>query len=129
LKHSPRRVDKPWGYELIWAETEHYVGKLLHVEAGHALSLQYHRVKVETLFVHSGRIRLEVGPDTGHLVVLEVGAGEGFHLPAGTVHRMEALETSDLYEVSTPHLHDLVRVEDRYGRPESDEESLDEATP
>ncbi len=116
VKTEPRRIEKPWGYELIWADTELYAGKVLHVEAGEALSMQYHRVKTETLYLLAGRIRLEVGPSPDQLQDLEVLAGEGFHLPPGTVHRMVALEASDLLEVSTPHLDDLVRLEDRYGR-------------
>ena len=116
MKNRPRRVEKPWGYELIWAENDQYVGKVLHVEAGESLSLQYHRVKTETLHVFSGRILLEVGPSLDRLESVEVTAGEGFHLSAGTIHRMEALEPTDLLEVSTPHLDDLVRLEDRYGR-------------
>lgn len=112
----PRRVDKPWGYELIWAHTDAYVGKILHVEAGESLSLQYHEVKDETLYVHTGRIRLEVGSSPDRLETRIVEAGDGFHLPPGTVHRMEAVETTDLLEVSTPELDDLVRLEDRYGR-------------
>ena len=120
MKTVPRRIEKPWGYELIWADTELYAGKVLHVEAGEALSMQYHRLKTETLYLLTGRIRLEVGPSAGQIQNLEVSAGEGFHLPPGTVHRMVALEASDLLEVSTPHLDDLVRLEDRYGRGSDD---------
>lgn len=116
MRTTPTRVDKPWGYELIWAHTDTYVGKVLHVEAGATLSLQYHRIKDETLHVFAGRVRLEVGSDPDALEVVELGPGDGFHLPAGTVHRMEAVETADVLEASTPHLDDLVRLEDRYGR-------------
>ena len=109
------RVDKPWGYELHWAKTDRYVGKILHVNAGHALSLQYHTVKDETILVWSGRIRLETGRgDAG--VAREMGPGESVRISPGTVHRMTALETADLFEVSTPELDDVVRLEDRYGR-------------
>lgn len=116
MKTEPRHVDKPWGYELIWAENDRYVGKVLHIEEGESLSLQYHREKDETIHVLSGRVLLSTGPDGDHLVPVDMPAGTGFRITAGTVHRMEALETSDVLEASTPHLDDLVRLEDRYGR-------------
>lgn len=109
------RVDKPWGYELHWAKTERYVGKVLHVDAGHALSLQYHEVKDETILVWSGRIRFETGRGAAR-VARVLGPGESVHVAPGTVHRMTAIETADLFEVSTPELDDVVRLEDRYGR-------------
>lgn len=109
------RVDKPWGYELHWAKTERYVGKIIHVDAGHALSLQYHEVKDETILVWSGRIRFETGRG-GTRVTREMGPGESVHIAPGTVHRMTALEPTDIFEVSTPELDDVVRLEDRYGR-------------
>ena len=111
-----RRVDKPWGYELIWADTDRYVGKILHVNAGEALSLQLHRVKDETMYVLAGRVRMEVGAAADRLERLELGPGQAIRLPPGTVHRVEAVEDTDLLEASTPHLDDLVRLEDRYGR-------------
>jgi len=114
---SPRRVEKPWGWELIWAETEQYVGKLLFIRAGEALSLQYHEVKDESWLVHEGRARLELGAvDEEELDVVEIGPGEALRYPPGTVHRVTALEDTLIVEVSTPHLDDVVRVEDRYGR-------------
>ncbi len=109
------RVDKPWGYELHWAKTGRYVGKIIHVDAGHALSLQYHRVKDETILVWSGRIRFETGR-SAERVTREMGPGESVHIAPGTVHRMTALEPTDIFEVSTPELDDVVRLEDRYGR-------------
>ena len=109
------RVDKPWGYELHWAKTERYVGKIIHVDAGHALSLQYHRVKDETILVWSGRIRFEMGEGDSR-TTREMGPGESVHVAPGTVHRMTALEPTDIFEVSTPELDDVVRLEDRYGR-------------
>ena len=112
----PRRVDKPWGHELIWADTELYVGKILHVKAGEALSLQLHRQKDETIFLLSGRVRFESGPSVDDLSVSELEPGQALRLRPGTVHRMEAIEDSDLLEASTPHLQDVVRLEDRYGR-------------
>ena len=113
------RVDKPWGYELRWAKTDRYVGKIIHVEAGHALSLQYHAVKDETILVWSGRIRFETGRGDAR-TTLEMGPGESVHIAPGTVHRMTALETADIFEVSTPELDDVVRLEDRYGRGPAD---------
>jgi mannose-6-phosphate isomerase-like protein (cupin superfamily) len=114
---TARRVEKPWGHELIWADTELYVGKVLHVKAGEALSLQLHRQKDETIHVLRGRVRFEVGPSPDELSASVLGPGEGLRLRPGTVHRMEAIEDSDLLEASTPHLQDVVRLQDRYGRP------------
>lgn len=110
------RVDKPWGYELIWAKTDRYVGKVLHIEAGHALSLQYHKVKDETIRLNAGKLLLEVEEPGQSRRKVELAAGDSFHLRPGTIHRMIALETCDVLEVSTPELDDVVRLEDRYGR-------------
>jgi mannose-6-phosphate isomerase-like protein (cupin superfamily) len=109
------RVEKPWGYEVWWARTDRYVGKLIHVNKGHALSLQYHNRKDETIYVRSGRILFEqkVG-DT--LTSREMGPGDAVHVTPLTVHRMTALEDADIFEVSTPETEDVVRLEDRYGR-------------
>src|SRR4030095_6360585 len=109
------RVDKPWGYELHWAKTERYVGKLIHVNAGHALSLQYHNLKDETIYLHSGLLLFEI-QDGEQLVKREMLPGERVHVTPKTVHRMTAIEDSDIFEVSTPELQDVVRLEDRYGR-------------
>jgi mannose-6-phosphate isomerase len=114
---SPRRVEKPWGWELVWAETEAYVGKLLFVRAGEALSLQYHEVKDETWLVREGVARLELGEvDGDRLEAVEIREGDAFHYPPRTLHRLTAIEDTLILEVSTPHLDDVVRVEDRYGR-------------
>jgi mannose-6-phosphate isomerase-like protein (cupin superfamily) len=112
-----RKVEKPWGYELIWAVTDVYVGKVLFVKAGEALSLQFHREKDESWLVQSGRVKLELG-DAGSTVLNEevVGAGAAFHYAPGTVHRVTALEDTTILEVSTPQLDDVVRLEDAYGR-------------
>jgi len=114
----PKRVEKPWGHEVWWARTERYVGKLLHVKKGESLSLQYHRVKDETILVQSGRLLFETRPagETGDLNRLEMGPGDAFHITPGTVHRMTGIEDCDIVEVSTPELEDVVRIEDRYGR-------------
>jgi mannose-6-phosphate isomerase len=110
-----RRVEKPWGYELHWAVTDRYVGKVLHIRAGHALSLQYHERKEETILLWSGRLRFEI-QDGAERVSREMGPGDVQHVPPKTVHRMTALEDCDIFEVSTPELDDVVRLEDRYGR-------------
>jgi mannose-6-phosphate isomerase-like protein (cupin superfamily) len=114
---EPRKVDKPWGYELIWAHADQYVGKVLFVKAGESLSLQFHREKDESWLVQSGRARLELG-EAGDPVLKEeiISAGAAFHYRPGTVHRVTALEDTTILEVSTPHLDDVVRLEDRYGR-------------
>jgi quercetin dioxygenase-like cupin family protein len=109
------RVEKPWGYELHWAHTDKYVGKVIHVNRGHALSLQYHNVKDETIFLWTGKILFEIEID-GTLTKREMRPGEAVHITPKTVHRMTALEDSDIFEVSTPELTDVVRIEDRYGR-------------
>lgn len=116
-KRSITRVPKPWGFELIWAHTDRYVGKILHVNKGEILSLQYHEMKDETLFVVRGKVLLSLrkGDEASDLVL---GEGEAFHVPPGLIHRIEALEDSDVAEVSTPELSDVVRLEDRYGRVE-----------
>jgi mannose-6-phosphate isomerase-like protein (cupin superfamily) len=113
---TPRKVEKPWGWELVWAETERYVGKLLFVRAGEALSLQYHERKDESWLVREGRARLELGEVGGELEQIEIGPGDAFRYRPGTVHRVTALEDTLVVEVSTPDLDDVVRVEDRYGR-------------
>lgn len=111
-----RRVDKPWGHELIWAHTDRFVGKILVIEAGSRLSLQRHLVKDESILVQSGRLRLTLEDETGELIVVELGAGEHRHVPTGRIHRYEAIERTELLEVSTPELDDVVRLEDDYGR-------------
>jgi len=110
------RVEKPWGYELHWAKTDRYVGKLIHVNAGHALSLQYHNKKDETIYLHSGKLLFEIAEQGKDLVKREMRPGDRVHITPTTVHRMTAIEDSDIFEVSTPELDDVVRLEDRYGR-------------
>jgi mannose-6-phosphate isomerase-like protein (cupin superfamily) len=111
------KVEKPWGYELIWALSETYCGKVLFVRAGAALSLQFHNLKDESWLVQSGRAKLELG-DVGQQALDEevVGAGAAFRYRPGTVHRVTAIEDTTILEVSTPHLDDIVRLEDLYGR-------------
>lgn len=115
-KTKPTIVDKPWGHELIWAVTDRYVGKILHVKAGEALSLQYHRVKDETIMVLSGRLRFEFFAEGDPPSSCELGPREPFHIAPGLRHRMIAVEDTDVLEVSTTELNDVVRLEDRYGR-------------
>jgi mannose-6-phosphate isomerase len=109
-------VPKPWGHELIWAKTERYVGKILHVRAGEALSLQYHRVKDETIMVLAGRLSFEYFADGETPNARELAPGEPFHITPGLRHRMIAIEDTQVLEVSTPELDDVVRLDDRYGR-------------
>lgn len=116
MKSSARIVPKPWGHEVIWADTELYVGKILHVKAGEALSVQMHEQKDETLYVLSGTMRLFAGSSPHDLQDVELGAGESFRVVPGTVHYIEAVTDVDVLEASTPHLDDVVRFRDRYGR-------------
>ena len=114
-KKTVTRVEKPWGYELIFAKTAHYVGKILHVRKGESLSLQYHKEKEETLYCASGRVRLFVQQED-HSRSLDFCSGDAFHVPPGLIHKIEALEDTDIFEVSTIQLDDVVRLDDRYGR-------------
>jgi len=116
MKQLPHRVEKPWGYELIWAHTGQYVGKILHVSAGESLSLQYHEVKDETIFLFRGEMRFWAGPSLEELEEVELKTGEAFRVVPGTLHRMQAVTDCDILEASTPHLDDVVRIHDRYGR-------------
>lgn len=115
MSELPYRVDKPWGYELIWAKTDRYVGKVLHIEPGHLLSLQYHKEKDESIYVLRGEIvlRLQQG-DT--LIERRMAEGEAFHIRPRMIHQFEAVVASDLLEASTPEIDDVVRLQDRYGR-------------
>lgn len=117
MSETPKRVEKPWGYEIWWARTDRYVGKLLHVKKGESLSLQYHRVKDETILIQSGKLLLETrGQAEEALANRVMNPGDTFHITPGTVHRMTGIEDCDILEVSTPELEDVVRLEDRYGR-------------
>ena len=114
---SAERVEKPWGYELIWARTDAYAGKILFVRAGQALSLQFHREKDESWYLLEGRAEIELG-EVGKAVTQSevVGAGTAFRFVPGTVHRVRAVEDTTILEVSTAQLDDVVRLEDLYGR-------------
>jgi mannose-6-phosphate isomerase len=111
-----RRVEKPWGYEVVYALTERYCGKVIFVRKGEELSLQFHREKDEVVYLHEGRIELEVGEPGRPLDVEVVTPGRAYRLRPGVVHRWRALEDSVVLEVSTPEIDDVVRLEDRYGR-------------
>ena len=113
----PYRVDKPWGHELVWARTDRYAGKILHVKAGHILSKQYHHFKDETMHVLSGELILRTWEsETSPAVERPFRAGESVHIPAPTIHQIEAVVDTDVLEASTAELDDLVRLNDRYGR-------------
>jgi mannose-6-phosphate isomerase len=120
MEVKTRRVEKPWGHELIWAgapgQATGYVGKLIHIKAGHALSLQYHKVKDETVHVHAGTLVLELEDDSGVMQTMKLGPGESRWIRPGKRHRMSAETDCDVLEASTNHLDDVVRLEDRYGR-------------
>jgi mannose-6-phosphate isomerase len=110
------RVEKPWGYEIRWAVTDRYLGKLLHVKKGEALSLQYHERKDECQYVVEGCVDIEIGGPDGVLTTHRLRAGDTLHIRPGTRHRLTAVQDTDIFEVSTPEGDDVVRLSDRYGR-------------
>jgi len=110
------KVDKPWGYELRWGITDRYAGKMLHVKKGEALSLQYHERKDEFQYVVKGTVDIELGGPDGALTTHRMKAGDTLHIGPGTRHRLMAVEDTDIFEVSTPEIDDVVRLDDRYGR-------------
>ncbi len=116
MRIEVKRVEKPWGHELIWAHTDRYVGKVLHIKAGESLSLQYHERKDETIHVLRGRMTFLVGEHESDMHEVELTEGQSFRVTPGTRHRMVAVSDCDLLEASTPDLDDVVRLEDRYGR-------------
>lgn len=116
MTNPNRHVPKPWGSEQIWAETEEYVGKVIRITAGQRLSLQLHREKDESILVATGRLRLHTGADAEHVTSRILEEGESAHIPPGLVHRFEAITDTELIEVSTPQLMDVVRLEDDFGR-------------
>jgi mannose-6-phosphate isomerase len=125
----PHRVDKPWGYEIWWAVTDQYVGKILHVVKGHRLSLQYHEHKDETSYLLFGRLLLIQGQSVGALTEREIGPGEVWHNRPGLIHTIEALDDSDVLEASTPFLDDVTRLKDDYGRVGADDDPASSAPP
>ncbi|MFA6032987.1 MAG: cupin [Myxococcota bacterium] len=112
---KPVRVEKPWGFELIWAHTDIYVGKVLHINAGQRLSMQYHNLKDETIHLQTGKLRFEI-EENGVMLIKDLAPGESYHIKPKTKHRMVAIETCDILEASTPQLDDVVRLDDVYGR-------------
>jgi len=115
-KNKMRKIDKPWGHELVWAETEKYVGKILHISNGSCLSLQYHSVKDETVMVKSGILTMEIR-ENDTIKIFKMNQGESLHIKPGLIHRMSAYDGDiEVIEVSTPELHDVIRIEDNYGR-------------
>lgn len=115
MSEVPYRVEKPWGHEVIWARTDRYVGKILHIEPGHVLSLQYHNRKDESIYVLTGEIILRL-KEGEKVIERRMKQGAAFHIPPKQVHQFEAVTASDLLEASTPELDDVVRLQDRYGR-------------
>ena len=122
---SVTHVPKPWGHETIWASTDRYVGKILHIKAGQALSVQYHNVKDETVYLLSGELIYRVWdqpvvggvlPPSAKPVDVKLKLGEAYRITPFTVHQMEAVADCDVLEASTPDLDDVVRLQDRYGR-------------
>ena len=112
----PRKTEKPWGFELLWAHTPKYAGKLIFVRKGHRLSLQYHEKKDETMYFHQGKALLEIEGSDGRLVPNTVEPGQCIRIPPHTKHRLKAIEDTTFFEVSTPELEEVVRLEDDYGR-------------
>ncbi len=112
----PLKVEKPWGYEIWYAWTEQYVGKIIHVNRGGKLSLQYHHHKDETSYLLKGRLLLTKGQRQDALTVTEIGEGYMWRNRPGEIHTIEGIEDADVLEVSTPHLDDVVRLNDLYGR-------------
>ena len=110
------KVPKPWGHETIWAQSDRYVGKILHINAGHELSVQYHNRKDETIYLLSGEIAYRVQNDDELLEDVRLKKGESFRNTPGTIHQMVALTDCDVLEVSTPEVDDVVRLSDKYGR-------------
>jgi mannose-6-phosphate isomerase len=111
-----KMVLKPWGHEIIFAVTKDYVGKLLVIREGHQLSLQFHKVKEETIYLHRGEMLLTFESETGELSEVTLKEGQSHHIPPNRKHRMKAVKDCEVFEVSTPHLEDVVRLEDSYGR-------------
>jgi mannose-6-phosphate isomerase-like protein (cupin superfamily) len=114
----PQKTEKPWGYELLWARTSRYAGKLIFVRKGHRLSFQYHEKKDETIYIHEGEVLIEIGGSDGRMESIPLQAGQSIWIQPGTRHRLQAVEDTTVFEVSTPELEDVRRLEDDYGRAE-----------
>jgi len=114
----PQRTEKPWGFELLLAHTPEYAGKLIFVRKGHRLSLQYHEKKDESIYIYEGKARLEIEGSDRHMVSTLLQPGQCIRIPPLTKHRLKAIEDTTFFEVSTPELDDVKRLEDDYGRAE-----------
>ena len=112
----PRKTEKPWGFELLWAHTPKYVGKLIFISKGHQLSLQYHKVKDESMYIYQGKAQIEIEDSNGQLVSIMAKPGFSIRISPHTKHRLAAVEDTTLFEVSTSELEDIERLEDDYGR-------------
>jgi mannose-6-phosphate isomerase len=112
----PRKTEKPWGFELLFAHTPKYAGKVIFVKKGHRLSLQYHRKKDETIYIYVGEVLLEIEEEDGQMVRSAVSSGYCFRVYPMTKHRLKAIEDTTIFEVSTPELEDVERLDDDYGR-------------
>ena len=112
----PRKTEKPWGFELLFARTPKYAGKVIFIRKGHRLSLQYHKKKDECMYIYQGKVRIEIEGADGGMTSYIAQPGHSIRIPPHTKHRLEAIEDTTFLEVSTPELEDVVRVEDDYGR-------------
>ena len=112
----PRKTEKPWGFELLFAHTPKYAGKVIFVRKGHRFSLQYHRKKDESIYVYEGKALIELEGSDGQMTSATFQSGQGVRIPPLTKHRIQAIEDTTLFEVSTPELEDVTRLEDDYGR-------------
>lgn len=112
----PQKSEKPWSFELLFSHTTAYAGKLILINAGHRLSLQYHDRKDESMYIYSGKVLIEIGESDGKLDSFTLHPGDAIRVPAGVRHRMKAIEDTTIFEVSTPELNDVIRIEDDYGR-------------
>ncbi len=116
VRKLPRKTEKPWGYELLFALTPRYAGKVIFVQKDHRLSLQYHANKNETMIIQRGKVLMQIGKDINKLKSVTLNTGDSIHIPALTRHRLQALEDTTIFEVSTPEIEDVVRLADDYGR-------------
>jgi len=112
----PRKTEKPWGFELLFARTPKYAGKVIFIRKGHRLSLQYHKKKDESMYIYQGKVRIEIEGADGDMTSYIAQPGHSIRIPPRTKHRLEAIEDTTFLEVSTPELGDVARVEDDYGR-------------
>ena len=116
LDKLPQKTEKPWGFELLFAHTPKYAGKLIFVRKGHRLSLQYHQRKDESIYVYEGEALVELEGSDGRMTSARFQRGQCVRIPPLTKHRLQAIEDTTLFEVSTPELEDVTRLEDDYGR-------------